>query len=60
MCLLSAADGFKEVVASLEPLPVAAADRGVVADVVLSVSWSTDSRLLLVACKSSAAYLFDK
>jgi hypothetical protein len=87
VCLLSAADGFKEAVASLVPLPVCqaldnssssssstgtvgAAGSGSVGDgasegvlrpdVVLSCSWSTDSRLLLVACKSSAVYLYDR
>jgi hypothetical protein len=59
ICLLSAQDGFKEVLTTLEPLPVEK-DGDIVADTVLSCSWSTDSKLLLVACKSSAVYLFDK
>lgn len=59
ICLLSAQDGFKEVLTTLEPLPVAR-DGDVVADTVLSCSWSADSKLLLVACKSSAVYLFDR
>lgn len=59
ICLLSAQDGFKEVLATLEPLPVSR-DGDVVADTVLSCSWSADSKLLLVACKSSAVYLFDR
>jgi hypothetical protein len=59
ICLLSAQDGFKEVLTTLEPLPIAQ-DDDVVADTVLSCSWSADSKLLLVACKSSAVYLFDR
>lgn len=59
ICLLSAQDGFKEVLTTLEPLPVEK-DGDIVADTVLNCSWSTDSKLLLVACKSSAVYLFDR
>lgn len=59
ICLLSAQDGFKEVLTTLEPLPVEK-DGDIVADTVLSCCWSTDSKLLLVACKSSAVYLFDR
>jgi hypothetical protein len=59
VCLLSAQDGFKEVQAALVPLDVASEGQ-VVADTVLSCSWSADSSLLLVACRSSAVYLFDR
>lgn len=59
ICLLSAQDGFKEVLTTLVPLPVSH-DGEIIADTVLSCSWSADSRFLLVACKSSAVYLFDR
>lgn len=60
VCLLSAQEGgFKEVLTTLVPLPVAL-DGQVGADTILSCSWSADSRLLLLACKSSALYLFDR
>lgn len=59
VCLLSAQDGFKEVLTTLVPFPVSR-DSEVVADTVLSCSWSADSKLLLIACKSSAVYLFDR
>lgn len=59
ICLLAAHDSFKEVLTTLVPLPVSQ-DGEVVADTVLSCSWSADSKLLLVACKSSAVYLFDR
>lgn len=59
MCLLSAADGFKDVVSTFEPLPFTR-DGAVLADSVLSCAWSADSRLLLVACTSSAVYLLDR
>ncbi|WIA15951.1 hypothetical protein OEZ85_012693 [Tetradesmus obliquus] len=59
VCLLSAHDGFKEISSTFVPLPVTR-DGEVAADVVLSCSWSPDSRLLLVACRSSAVYLVDE
>lgn len=59
VCLLSAQDGFQQVLTTLEPFQVSTEDGQVASDVVLSCSWSSDSKLLLLACRSSAVYLFD-
>ena len=59
ICLLSAQDGFKDVLTTLVPQPVSL-DGERIADTVLSCSWSADSSLLLVACKSSAVYLYGR
>ena len=60
VALLSVDDGFQEVASTFEVPPYKRQDGQTAADTIISCCWSGDSKLLLLACRSSALYVLDR